>query len=135
MRNFNTVLFYLVLLGLGLSACANETGYKPQRTYDPCETMSSCALSIQQAIVDNWSRPESARNHMVVVIEFTLTDNFTIKSSRVIKGSGDDDYDKSAMRAALKASPFSELSGLPNEEFKKHFSTFRLHFDPIDLQR
>ncbi len=60
MRTFNTVLFYSVLLGLGLSACANEKGYTPQRTYDPCETMSSCALSIQQAIVDNWSRPESS---------------------------------------------------------------------------
>ena len=135
MRNFYTALFYSVVLGLGLSACAHETGYTPQRTYDPCETMSSCALSIQQAIVDNWSRPESARNHMVVVIELTLTDSFAIKSSRIIKSSGYDDYDKSAMNAALRASPFSELSGLSNEDFKMNFSTFRLKFDPIDLER
>lgn len=135
MRDLLRIPLFSILVLLGLSSCAHEAGYTPQRTYDPCETMSSCGLSIKQAITDNWRRPEGARNHMVVIIEFRLTGSFEIESSRIIEGSGNDTYDKYAMEAAKKASPFVELSGLSDDDFRKYFSTFRLHFDPIDLGR
>lgn len=135
MRNLLAIPLVSILLVLVLASCAPNSRYTPQRTYDPCETEEQCGLAIQQAIIDNWSRPEGARNHMIVIIEVALDDSFEIESRKIIESSGSKEYDEHALEAAKKASPFSELSGLPGGEFEKYFKVFRLKFDPVDLKR
>ncbi len=129
------LLMTVLVIFLLISCSQVETTYVPQRTYEKCFSIEKCAFSIEQAIIDNWSRPESAKNHMKVMISLTLDENFSIIAAKIDKSSGDLEYDEFALKAANLASPFVELAGLDKSEYVKTFSSFKLLFDPIDLSK
>ena len=113
---------------------SRSTNYLPKRTYLACGSINDCVWSIQSAIIDNWTRPKSARTHFKVEVELSVGSRYEVTSARVVKSSGIAEYDQSALDAVNAASPFIELSGLSDEEFNKFFSEFTLVFDPIDLK-
>ena len=57
-----------------------------------------------------------------------------VVSVRVVKGSGNSAFDRSAMNAVEKAGSFPELQNLPSREFEKTFRRFSLLSRPEDLR-
>lgn len=58
---------------------------------------------------------------MVVEIEFTLDDRYSIKSINVVRGSVNTEYDESAIQATRLAAPFSELAGFGRRDYGRYF--------------
>jgi colicin import membrane protein len=90
---------------------------------------------INARVTENWSRPPSARNNMVVLLRIQLIPTGDVVDVDVIKSSGDTAFDRSAIRAVKKAERFPELKKLPNHVFEKYFRTFNLLFEPKDLRQ
>jgi colicin import membrane protein len=122
-------VFFVVLMS---TACSNKH-YVPLRTYEPCHNVGQCALSIANAISDNWSRPDGATRNLSVKIELEIEQTGKLKSVKIISGSGWDKFDTYAIKAVKKAAPFTEIKGLDQETFNRNFAVFRLQFQPLDL--
>lgn len=91
---------------------------------------------IQESVQRRWSRPPSARNGMHCVLVIQLIPTGEVVDVQVMKGSGDDAFDRSAINAVKKASPFSELQALKGSaDFEKNFRRFQLDFIPEDLRQ
>jgi len=88
---------------------------------------------IYQKIVDNWSRPPSARNFMEAELQVELVPTGDVVAVTVIKTSGSTAFDQSAEQAVRKARRFE----VPKESrlFETRFRKFRLLFRPEDLLR
>jgi colicin import membrane protein len=98
------------------------------------EMAASYAALIRETVTGYWSRPPSARNGMQALLELQLVPTGEIVSVRVVNGSGDVAFDRSALNAVEKAGSFPELKNLPVREFEKTFRRFRLLFRPEDLR-
>ena len=98
------------------------------------EMSASYAGLIQRTVVNNWSRPPSARNGMEALLSIQLIPTGDIVSVTVIKSSGNGAFDRSAINAVEKAGSFPELKNLPIREFERTFRRFRLLFTPEDLR-
>ncbi|WP_243391627.1 energy transducer TonB [Pseudohalioglobus lutimaris] len=98
------------------------------------EMAASYAALIQQTVVNYWSRPPSARNGMEAILEVQLVPTGEVVSVKVLKGSGNMAFDRSAMIAVEKAGSFPELRNLPTREFERMFRRFNLRFKPEDLR-
>jgi len=95
---------------------------------------ASYAALIRQTVEGYWSRPPSARNGMEVLLSIQLIPTGEIVNVSVLRGSGNDAFDRSAVNAVKKAGSFPELKQLPTREFEKTFRRFRLLFRPEDLR-
>jgi len=98
------------------------------------EMAASFAALIQQTVVNSWSRPPSARNGLEVLLSIQLIPTGEVVSVQVLKSSGNNAFDRSAVNAVEKAGAFPELQKLPSGEFEKTFRRFRLLFRPEDLR-
>ncbi len=98
------------------------------------EMSASYAGLIQRTVVNNWSRPPSARNGMEALLSIQLIPTGDIVSVTVLKSSGNGAFDRSAINAVEKAGSFPELKNLPIREFERTFRRFRLLFRPEDLR-
>lgn len=91
---------------------------------------------IQESVQRRWSRPPSARNGMHCVLLIQLIPTGEVVDVQIVKSSGDDAFDRSAMNAVKKASPFSELQALKGSaDFERNFRRFQLDFIPEDLRQ
>lgn len=98
------------------------------------ERAASYAALIRQTVVNYWSRPPSARNGMEAELEVRLVPTGEVISVRVVRGSGNSAFDRSAVNAVEKAGRFPELKDLPRNEFEANFRVFKLLFRPEDLR-
>ena len=98
------------------------------------ETTASYAALVQRAVIDQWSRPPSARNGMEALLEVQLTRLGDVVSVHLLRGSGNSAFDRSALNAVEKAAQFPELQQLSDWEFENNFRRFRLLFKPEDLR-
>jgi colicin import membrane protein len=89
---------------------------------------------ITEVIQNNWNRPPSARNNMETVLVIQLVPAGDVVSVKVVEGSGNTAFDRSAENAVLKAARFPELQQLPTRIFEKYFRTLRIKFKPEDLR-
>lgn len=96
-------------------------------------TASYVAL-ITGVIQDNWSRPPSARNEMEAELSLQLIPTGEVVSVTVVRSSGLQAFDRSAVLAVQKAERFPELADLPSRVFEKNFRRLRLKFKPEDLR-
>lgn len=94
----------------------------------------SYAAIIQQTVIANWSRPASARNGMEVLLDIQLVPNGTVVNVNIVKGSGNDAFDRSAVAAVKKAERFPELAGMESSLFEQYFRHFSMRFRPEDLR-
>ena len=128
---FTVLIFFLEILG-----CASETTIPiTSELNEKCHDVGGCINSIVRSIARNWHRPENTKNGMVVLLEVTLDSDFKVVSVGVIEGSGNEQFDLSAVNAVTNANQFVELGGLPTESFQKNFKKFKLQFKPADLVR
>lgn len=98
------------------------------------EMAASYAALIRQTVEGYWSRPPSARNGMEVLLAIQLIPTGEVVSVSILKSSGNDAFDRSAVNAVKKAGEFPELQKLPTREFETTFRRFRLLFRPEDLR-
>ena len=87
---------------------------------------------IQRDIVENWSRPPSARNGMQAQLRVFLVPTGEVVDVVLEKRSGNDAFDRSAVLAVTKAERF--LVPPDSGEFEKNFREFTILFRPEDLR-
>lgn len=90
---------------------------------------------IKQLVSGAWSRPPSARNGMVAVVQLRLTPTGEIISATIVQSSGDGPFDRSVTQALDRVGNFSELQDMPTPIFERYFRNFNLEFRPEDLLR
>jgi TonB family protein len=84
------------------------------------------AAAIQTRILDRWVRPPTSQSNPACTVEVRLLPSGDVieGSVRIIKPSGDQAYDRSAIVAVYQASPLP----VPGGESFKQFSKFRFTF-------
>ncbi len=87
---------------------------------------------IKRDIVQNWSRPPSARNGMQALLRVFLVPTGEVVNVTVEESSGNDAFDRSAMLAVRKAGRFI-VPTIPRQ-FEKNFREFEVLFRPEDLR-
>jgi colicin import membrane protein len=102
---------------------------------DVDENVKSYGQAIVERIEQNWSRPASARNGMVAIIEISMLPTGVVTGLRVVKGSGDALFDAAAERAIRQVDRFTEVMQIPPAIFEAHYRTFQLTFTPEDLRQ
>jgi colicin import membrane protein len=97
------------------------------------EAVMTYEQGIYRLIVNNWSRPPSARNDMKATLLVELVPTGDVAAVSLVESSGDEAFDRSAEQAVRKAGKFD----VPKESelFEKNFRRFRLVFKPEDLLR
>ena len=113
---------------------AMETEEQQQVAMTSDEMAASYAALIRQTVMNYWSRPPSARNGMEVLLALQLIPTGEVVSVTVVKSSGNNAFDRSALNAVQKAGQFPELKNLPRREFEKSFRRLSLLFRPEDLR-
>ena len=92
------------------------------------------AAIIRQSVIGRWTRPPSARNGMIVVLQISLAPMGDLIGVSVLKSSGNIAFDRSAINAVEKAARFSEVRRLERADFERNFRRFQLIFRPEDLR-
>ena len=103
-------------------------------TLEAIEDVSQVYITeIYLAVVQNWSRPPSARNDMSAIVLVELFPSGDLNTVGVIESSGNDAFDRSALNAVKRAAPFTVPDDLAL--FESSFRSFTLNFRPQDLLR
>lgn len=105
-----------------------------QATATADQMSASFVALIQRTVINNWSRPPSARNGMECELAVQLVPTGEVVSVTVIRSSGNPAFDSSAVNAVQKAGAFPELQKLPSGEFERKFRRLNLIFRPEDLR-
>ena len=104
-----------------------------QARTDEAISQSYSAL-IAARIEQNWSRPPSARRGMQCELEIRMVPTGDVIDVKVTKSSGNVAFDRSAIQAVKKIERFNEVKDIPSRIFEQYFRTFKLSFNPKDLQ-
>ena len=86
-------------------------------------------------MIQFWNRPPVSRNDMETIIEAELSSFGDLIMLKIIKGSGNDAFDRSVVQAVKLGTPVKELKQLERRIFEKYFKNFRFKFSPGDLVR
>ncbi len=100
---------------------------------DAQDAAMSYHMAIYRRIVDNWSRPVSARNGMRTDLIVHLVPTGDVANVTLVRSSGDVAFDRSAEQAIRRAGHF-EVPSEP-ELFESHFRALPVIFSPQDLLR
>lgn len=101
------------------------------------QLVGSYSAYVRDRIVNNWSRPPSARKDMEVVLSIQLVPTGRVVAVAVEKSSGSTAFDRSAEQAVYKVERFDKLQELSQTNprvFENTFRRFRLVFTPDDLR-
>jgi colicin import membrane protein len=113
-----------------LLALARETNARKAVTDD--EKALAYVAQIRRDIVQNWSRPPSARNGMKALLRVHLIPTGEVMDVKVEESSGNDSFDRSAILAVTKADRFVVPSNALR--FERDFREFTVLFRPDDLR-
>lgn len=103
-------------------------------TLEAIEDISQVYITeIYLAVVQNWSRPPSARNNMSAIVLVELFPSGDLNTVGVVESSGNAAFDRSALNAVKRAAPFTVPDDLAL--FESSFRSFTLNFRPQDLLR
>jgi colicin import membrane protein len=87
---------------------------------------------IQREIIQNWSRPPSARNGMQALLKVYLVPTGEVVKVDLVTSSGNDAFDRSAISAVQKAERF--IVPPDANQFERNFREFEVLFRPEDLR-
>jgi colicin import membrane protein len=96
------------------------------------EKAMAYVAQIQRDIIQNWSRPPSARNGMQAILRVYLVPTGEVVNVVVEESSGNDAFDRSATLAVTKTERFIVPS--TSRQFESHFREFTVLFRPEDLR-
>ena len=88
---------------------------------------------IVKLVSDNWTRPPSARNGMIVELLIEMLPDGTITNASVARSSGDSAFDGSAVSAVRKVGRIPEMQQLDRATFDQLYRQRRAVFKPEDL--
>lgn len=111
-------------------AIMDEQEYRRAVTDD--EKAMAFVGQIQREIVQNWSRPPSARNGMQMLLKVRLVPTGEVVDVAVLESSGNDAFDRSAVLAVQKAGRFQVPAD--SRQFERNFREFEVLFRPDDLR-
>lgn len=96
------------------------------------EKAMAYVAQIQREIIQNWSRPPSARNGMNALLRVRLIPTGEVVDVKLENSSGNDAFDRSAVQAVNKAGRFI----VPSDArlFERNFREFTVFFRPDDLR-
>ena len=84
---------------------------------------------IKQQVFNNWKRPKGSNPELKTEIQINLVPTGEILSAKIIKGSGNQVFDASALVAISRINNFEGLN-MQTKLFDEHFRTFILIFSP-----
>ena len=84
---------------------------------------------IRDQVRMQWNQPPSAKLGMSVELSITLVPTGEIIDVRILKGSGNEAFDRSALIAVERVTKFEGLE-MSKNLFDKHFRNFSLLFNP-----
>lgn len=90
---------------------------------------------ISQRVEQNWNRPPSARNGMQCELLIQLVPTGLVINVDIVKSSGSDQFDRSAVQAVKKAEQFPEIKTMKPEVFERYYRELKLVFRPQDLRQ
>ena len=96
------------------------------------EKAQAYVAQIQRDIIQNWSRPPSARNGMQALLRVFLVPTGEVVDVVVEESSGNSAFDRSAMLAVNKTERF--LVPSESRQFERNFREFTILFRPEDLR-
>lgn len=85
-------------------------------------------MTMHTSIRDNWVRPPNKNGHLATKLHLSLTRDGKIKRIELTQSSGDDAFDRSAINAVRKASPFTFFQELDTDIYEKKFKTIDISF-------
>jgi len=91
---------------------------------------------IRRYVSQQWRRPPTARNGMVVEVRLSMLPTGQITDAVVIRSSGDPGFDQSAVQAVKNVGRIPEMQQLSSEnpaEFNRLYRQRNLRFRPEDL--
>lgn len=96
------------------------------------EKAMAYVAQIQADIVQNWSRPPSARNGMQALLKVFLVPTGEVVDVTLIESSGNEAFDRSVLLAVRKTERFL----VPDDarQFERTFREFEVLFRPDDLR-
>ena len=96
------------------------------------EKAMAYVAQIQKEIIQNWSRPPSARNGMQTILQVHLVPTGEVVDVNVQESSGNAAFDRSAIQAVQKSDRFV----VPGDaiRFERDFRVFTVLFRPDDLR-
>lgn len=92
----------------------------------------SYAATIKKRIERYWSKPPSARKGMECILRINLVPTGRVITVDVIKSSGNEAFDRSAIQAVKKSEIFPEIKNMPSGLFESQFRQFTMGFSPED---
>ena len=104
----------------------NDQAYINNISLGEIEKFSSI---IKKQVVDNWNKPKGISQNLKTEIEIDMVPTGEILSYRILKGSGNEAFDESAMKAISRVNTFDGLVMQP-KLFDDHFRKFILIFSP-----
>ncbi len=111
-------------------AVIEEQDYRRAVTDD--EKAQAYVAQIQREMIQNWSRPPSARNGMQAIVRVRLVPTGEVVSVDVEESSGNDAFDRSVVQAVQKSGRF--LVPADSRQFERNFRSFTVLFRPEDLR-
>ncbi|WP_323846850.1 cell envelope integrity protein TolA [Microbulbifer magnicolonia] len=109
-----------------------------QDAREDTQAVMSVAQAIQQRIESVWSRPPSARNGMLTVVQINFVPTGRVVAANIVEGSGNAALDRSVLQAIRKVEVFPEVADLAREEpnvFEREVRTTLLNFRVEDLRQ
>ena len=91
--------------------------------------ISKYSSIIKRQVISQWKKPRTATSDLITEINITLVPTGEIINARIIKGSGVESFDDSALTAIARVGSFEDLQ-MPSNLFEKHFRQFILVFNP-----
>ncbi|MCY4531090.1 MAG: cell envelope integrity protein TolA [Gammaproteobacteria bacterium] len=113
-------------------ALAIEEELNMRRAVTDDEKAQAYSARLRYDIIQNWSRPPSARNGMQAVLRVFLVPTGEVTSVVVEESSGNDAFDQSALLAVRKAERFEVPAD--SSQFERNFREFTVVFRPEDLR-
>ena len=104
----------------------NDQAYINNISLGEIEKFSSI---IKKQVVDNWNKPKGISQNLKTEIEINMVPTGEILSYKILKGSGNEAFDESAMKAISRVNTFDGLVMQP-KLFDDHFRKFILIFSP-----
>ena len=111
-------------------AIIEEQEYRRAVTDD--EKAQAYVAQIQREMIQNWSRPPSARNGMQAIVRVRLVPTGEVVNVEVEESSGNNAFDRSVIQAVQKSGRF--LVPADSRQFERNFRSFTVLFRPEDLR-
>jgi TonB family protein len=112
---------------LKLLECGDECIKNAKPDYE----LEKYIYSVRDEIQEEWDQSTFGMKNPSVLLSIRLDDNANVIKLKVVKTSGSDAFDGSAVAAVKAASPFEGLKNLEDKKYNEHFKSFNLDFRPL----